>query len=128
MKDRTKNTPQVLLRRALLVLMDAAIVAFSFYFALLLRADGAVDAVWWPHNRAQTNQKLRHKSSFQAAHFQRTQCPSSIAFYFMVLKAFQKFHPITPDIKPGCNTKSPGGRCGRRGFSEILGLSVHSLL
>ena len=30
MKDKTKNTPQVLLRRALLVLMDAAIVAFSF--------------------------------------------------------------------------------------------------
>ena len=28
----------------------------------------------------------------------------------MVLKAFQKFHPITPDLKPGCNTKSPGGR------------------
>jgi len=27
----------------------------------------------------------------------------------MVLKAFQKFHPITPDIKPGCRTKSPGG-------------------
>ena len=52
MKDKTKNTPQVLLRRALLVLLDAAIVAFSFYFALLLRADGAVDAVWWPHNRA----------------------------------------------------------------------------
>ena len=52
MKDKTKNTPQVLLRRALLVLMDATIVAFSFYFALLLRADGAVDAVWWPHNRA----------------------------------------------------------------------------
>ena len=35
MKDKTKNTPQVLLRRALLVLLDAAIVAFSFYFALL---------------------------------------------------------------------------------------------
>ena len=46
MKDRTKNTPQVLLRRALLVLLDAAIVAFSFYFALLLRADGAVEAGW----------------------------------------------------------------------------------
>ena len=45
MKDRTKNTPQVLLRRALLVLLDAAIVAFSFYFALLLRADGAVEAL-----------------------------------------------------------------------------------
>ena len=52
MKDRTKNPPQVLLRRALLVLLDAAIVAFSFYFALLLRADGAVEAGWWPHNRA----------------------------------------------------------------------------
>ena len=52
MKDKTKNTPQVLLRRALLVLLDAAIVAFSFYFALLLRADGAVEAGWWPHNRA----------------------------------------------------------------------------
>ena len=25
----------------------------------------------------------------------------------MVLKAFQKFHPITPDLKPGCNTKAP---------------------
>ena len=44
MKDK-KNTPQVL------VLLDAAIVAFSFYFALLLRADGAVEAAWWPHNR-----------------------------------------------------------------------------
>ena len=51
MKDK-KNTPQVLARRALLVLLDAAIVAFSFYFALLLRADGAVEATWWPHNRA----------------------------------------------------------------------------
>ena len=49
-KDK-KNTPQVLARRALLVLLDAAIVAFSFYFALLLRADGAVEATWWPHNR-----------------------------------------------------------------------------
>ena len=49
-KDK-KNTPQVLARRALLVLLDAAIVAFSFYFALLLRADGAVEAAWWPHNR-----------------------------------------------------------------------------
>ena len=41
----------MLARRALLVLLDAAIVAFSFYFALLLRADGAVEAAWWPHNR-----------------------------------------------------------------------------
>ncbi len=52
MKKQTQNTPQVLLRRAVLVLLDAAIVAFSFYFALLLRADGAVEAAWWPHNRA----------------------------------------------------------------------------
>ena len=43
---------QVLARRALLVALDGAIVAFSFYFALLLRADGAVEASWWPHNRA----------------------------------------------------------------------------
>ena len=43
---------QVLARRAFLVVLDAAIVAFSFYFALLLRADGAVEASWWPHNRA----------------------------------------------------------------------------
>ena len=43
---------QVLARRALLVVLDGAIVAFSFYFALLLRADGAVEASWWPHNRA----------------------------------------------------------------------------
>ena len=42
-KDK-KNTPQVLARRALLVLLDAAIVAFSFYFALLLRADAASTA------------------------------------------------------------------------------------
>ena len=52
MKKQTQNIPQVLLRRAVLVLLDAAIVAFSFYFALLLRADGAVEAAWWPHNRA----------------------------------------------------------------------------
>lgn len=51
-KEKTKNTPQVLARRAVLVLLDALIVAFSFYFALLLRADGAVEAAWWPHNRA----------------------------------------------------------------------------
>ena len=66
-----------------------------------------------------TDQKLRHKSSFRAAHFQRTQCPSSIAFYFMVLKAFQKFHPITPDIKPGCRTKSPGGHAVAGAFRRF---------
>ena len=43
MKDKTKNTPQVLLRRALLVLLDAAIVAFSFYFALLQRGELIVE-------------------------------------------------------------------------------------
>ena len=52
MKDTKRITPQVLVRRAILVLLDAAIITFSFYFALLLRADGAVEASWWPHNRA----------------------------------------------------------------------------
>ena len=42
MKKTKKLVPQVLLRRMILVLLDAAIVIFSFYFALLLRADGAV--------------------------------------------------------------------------------------
>lgn len=46
-----KDKIKILLRRLVLVLLDAAIVAFSFYFALLLRADGAGDAAWWPHNR-----------------------------------------------------------------------------
>ena len=41
-KENSKNAPQVYLRRGMLVLLDAVIVAFSFYFALLLRADGAV--------------------------------------------------------------------------------------
>ena len=52
MKEKKTNLLQVLARRALLVALDRAIVAFSFYFALLLRADGAVEASWWPHNRA----------------------------------------------------------------------------
>ena len=52
MKEKKTNMLQVLARRALLVVLDGAIVAFSFYFALLLRADGAVEASWWPHNRA----------------------------------------------------------------------------
>ena len=50
--EKKKMAPKVLVRRALLVALDAAIVAFSYYFALLLRADGAVEATWWPHNRA----------------------------------------------------------------------------
>lgn len=44
MKEKKTNLLQVLARRALLVALDGAIVAFSFYFALLLRADGAVEA------------------------------------------------------------------------------------
>ena len=52
MKNIKKITPQVWLRRAFLVVLDAALILFSFYFALLLRADGAVEAAWWPHNRA----------------------------------------------------------------------------
>lgn len=46
-----KDKIKIVLRRLVLVLLDVAIVAFSFYFALLLRADGAGDAAWWPHNR-----------------------------------------------------------------------------
>lgn len=45
-----KDKIKILLRRLVLALLDTAIVAFSFYFALLLRADGAGDAAWWPHN------------------------------------------------------------------------------
>ena len=52
MKERKKQPPKVFARRAFLFLVDAVIVTFSFYFALLLRADGAVEATWWPHNRA----------------------------------------------------------------------------
>ena len=52
MKERKKQPPKVFARRALLLVLDAVIVTFSFYFALLLRADGAVEATWWPHNRA----------------------------------------------------------------------------
>ena len=57
-EETEKLVPQVLLRRMILVLLDAAIVIFSFYFALLLRADGAVEASWWPHNRALLYQNL----------------------------------------------------------------------
>ena len=53
MNEKPKETrARVYLRRAVLAALDAAIVAFSFYFALLLRADGAVEAAWWPHNLA----------------------------------------------------------------------------
>ena len=51
MKEHQKTALRIYARRALLVLLDAAIVAFSFYFALLLRADGASnEEIWWPHN------------------------------------------------------------------------------
>ena len=51
MKEHQKTALRIYARRALLVLLDAAIVAFSFYFALLLRADGAGnEEIWWPHN------------------------------------------------------------------------------
>ena len=50
-KENQKTALRIYARRALLVLLDAAIVAFSFYFALLLRADGASnEEIWWPHN------------------------------------------------------------------------------
>ena len=53
MNEKPKETrARVYLRRAVMAALDAAIVAFSFYFALLLRADGAVEAAWWPHNLA----------------------------------------------------------------------------
>lgn len=52
MKEKKTNMLQVLARRALLVVLDGAIVAFSFYFALLLRADGAVEASWWPDRKS----------------------------------------------------------------------------
>ena len=66
MKKTEKLVPQVLLRRMILVLLDAAIVIFSFYFALLLRADGAVEASWWPHNRALLYQNLLDRGALPA--------------------------------------------------------------
>ena len=71
MKKTEKLVPQVLLRRMILVLLDAAIVIFSFYFALLLRADGAVEASWWPHNRALPDCRLR---VLPGCRFRRTCC------------------------------------------------------
>lgn len=58
MNKKTKSTLALLARRTVLALLDAAIVAFSFYFALLLRADGAGEAAWWPHNIAILYQNL----------------------------------------------------------------------
>ncbi len=52
MKKEKKSWFPILRRRALLFVIDAVIVAFSFYMGLLLRADGSPDAAWWPHNLA----------------------------------------------------------------------------
>ena len=60
-KKTKKLVPQVLLRRMILVLLDAAIVIFSFYFALLLRADGAVEASSEPWFREHIYNKLNEK-------------------------------------------------------------------
>lgn len=47
MKENQKTALRIYARRAVLVLIDALIVAFSFYFALLLRADGAGNEEIW---------------------------------------------------------------------------------
>ena len=73
-KKTEKLVPQVLLRRMILVLLDAAIVIFSFYFALLLRADGAVEASWWPHNRALLYQNLPGSWRSTCSAFWRAGC------------------------------------------------------
>ena len=73
-KKTKKLVPQVLLRRMILVLLDAAIVIFSFYFALLLRADGAVEASWWPHNRALLYQNLPWIVALYLLSFWRAGC------------------------------------------------------
>ena len=53
MKKETKRKSEIMLRRALLFVIDLVIVCFSFYLGLLLRADGAPDVdIWWPHNLA----------------------------------------------------------------------------
>ncbi len=50
-KENQKTALRIYARRLLLVVLDATIIAFSFYFALLLRAEGASnEEVWWPHN------------------------------------------------------------------------------
>ncbi len=52
MKKKPNLPAAVLLRRLLLFVADAWIVAFSFYLGLLLRADGEPNEQWWPHNLA----------------------------------------------------------------------------
>ena len=51
LKKETKGKGEIMVRRALLFLIDLFIVCFSFYLGLLLRADGAPEIdTWWPHN------------------------------------------------------------------------------
>ncbi len=57
-KKTEKLVPQVLLRRMILVLLDAAMVIFSFYLPCCSGPNGAVEASWWPHNRALLYQNL----------------------------------------------------------------------
>ena len=76
MKEKKTNLLQVLARRALLVALDGAIVAFSFYFALLLRADGAVEASWWPHNRALLYANLLDRAVYLSAFWPGGSTPS----------------------------------------------------
>ena len=53
LKKETKGKGEIMVRRALLFLIDLFIVCFSFYLGLLLRADGAPEIdTWWPHNLA----------------------------------------------------------------------------
>ncbi len=57
-EKKKKTQLAILRRRAILFLVDAAIVAFSFYLGLLMRAEGSPDLNWWPHNRALLYQHL----------------------------------------------------------------------
>lgn len=52
MKRKIELPVSVWLRRMLLLFADAGLVAFSYYLGLLLRADGEVSELWWPHNLA----------------------------------------------------------------------------
>ena len=82
MKDK-KNTPQVLARRALLVLLDAAIVAFSFYFALLpqknesLELEGLTTAVDSMLIQVKFDNTLLSNSLARAFPFPRILLPAS---------------------------------------------------
>ena len=52
MKDKTKNTRRCCCAVRCWCCWMQPLWHSAFYFALLLRADGAVEAGWWPHNRA----------------------------------------------------------------------------